>query len=48
MCMTFGCNPQIYFCHFFSQFELGKVLPKHIDTCYLVNATPSSILAATF
>ena len=23
MCMTFGYNPQINFCHFFSQFELS-------------------------
>ena len=23
MCMTFGYNPQIIFCHFFSQFELS-------------------------
>ena len=22
MCMTFGCNPQINFCHFFSNLDL--------------------------
>ena len=35
MCMKFGCNCQINFCHFFSQLELlnshflAQLLPKH-------------------
>ena len=28
MCMTFGYNPQINFCHFFSQFELNHFWAK--------------------
>ena len=43
ICMTFACNPQIKFCHFLRSFNLvivlARLLPKHIDTGYLVNAT---------
>ena len=42
MCMTFGYNPQINFCHFFSQFELShfgaQLLQKLMDIRYLVSA----------
>ena len=35
MCMTFGCNPRIIFCHFFRSSDLGL---KHLDTGYLMDA----------
>ena len=50
MCMRFGCIPQIIFCHFVL-FELrsflAQLLPKHIDTGYLKNATLPTILAGS-
>ena len=36
MGIPFGCNPQIRFCHFFCCSDL-----KHLNTGYLVNATPT-------
>ena len=45
--MRFRCNPQINFCLFFLQFELSQFLARHIDTRYLVKATPT-ILAGFF
>ena len=52
MCMTFGYNPQINFCHFFSQFELrhfwAKLLQKLMDIRYLVSATPPTIYPNPF
>ena len=52
MCMMFGCNPQIIFWILFLQFELSHylawLLPKHVDTGYLVNATPPTILTRSF
>ena len=51
MCMEFGCNLQILLVTFL-QFELChfcvRFLPKHIDTGYLGNATPPTILAGYF
>ena len=51
MSMSFGCNPQINLCRCF-QFELShflaQLLPKYIDTGYLVNATAPSILVGSF
>ena len=43
MCMRFGCNPQINFCHFFCvelRHFLAYFLPKHLDIEYLVKANP--------
>ena len=43
MCTRFGCNPQIIFVTFFAELTksfLARLLPKHIDTGNLVNATP--------
>ena len=52
MSMTFGFNSQINSCHFFNTFErsqfLARLLAKHIDTGYLVNATPPTALAISF
>ena len=39
MCMTFGYNPQINFCHFFHSLNL-VILQKLIDIRYLVSANP--------
>ena len=51
MCMRFSSNPQINFV-FFSQFKLSRflaqLLPKHINTGYLVKATPPPILPGPF
>ena len=48
MCMTFGFNPQINFSNFFTvrTYFFGSL--KHIDTWYLVNAAPSTILTGSF
>ena len=52
MSMRFGCNPQINLFKFVSQFELShflpQLLPKHIDTGYLVNATPPTSFTPIF
>ena len=44
MCMTFGYNPQINFCHFFYSLNLvifgAQLLLKLMDIRYLVSATP--------
>ena len=49
MFMRFHCNLLINFCHFFRSLNLviflAQLLPKHIDTTYLVNATPPAIIA---
>ena len=49
MCMRFGCNPQINFCHFFQSLNLVNFwlnfYQSIIDTGYLVNATPPTVLA---
>ena len=45
MCMRVGCNTQINFCHFFSNFNFAifwlDFYQSIIDTGYLVNATPT-------
>ena len=49
MCTTFACNPQIYFCHFFTSLNVvvfGGL--KHIDSEYLVNPTLPTILPGSF
>ena len=48
MCMPFYCSHQINYI-FFSQIELKSYIhiPKHTDTGYLVNATPSTILTGS-
>ena len=48
MYMTFGCNPN--FCHFFfTSLNFKSFLGfKHIDTRYLVNPTPPTILPGCF
>ena len=47
MCMWFGYNPWIYFCHFFHYVNFvifwPQVLWKCIDSGYLVSATPYTI-----
>ena len=52
MCMTVGCNSQINFCHFFRSLNLvffcSTSSKKHIDTGYLVNATPPTVLPDVF
>ena len=52
ICMTFACNPQINFCHFLSSLNLvivlAQLLSNHIDTGYLVNATPPTIVVRYF
>ena len=48
--MTFAYNPQINYVTFL-QFELiffVQPLPKHIDTGYLMNATPPTITFGSF
>ena len=46
MCMTFGCNPQI-FCHFFHSLNV-VIFKVYINTGYLVNATPLTVLPRSF
>ena len=51
--VLFGCNPQIIFLFLSSQFELSdflaQLLPTHIYTGYLVNATPpTSLVQSSF
>ena len=50
MCMTFSCNPEIIFYHFVSilNLVLAHLVPKHISTGYLGNATPPTILPISF
>ena len=43
MCITFGGNPQINFCHVFAVWTLSSLGLMHLDTGYLVNATPSTV-----
>ena len=47
MCMWFGCNPWINFCHFFHFVNFvifwPQILWKCIDSGYLVSATPHTI-----
>ena len=47
MCMTFGYNPQINFCHFFHSLNLlifwAQLLQKLMDIRYLVSATSPTI-----
>ena len=45
MCMTFDCNPPIFFYFFRS---LNFVSIKHSDTGYFVNAAPSTTLTGSF
>ena len=47
MCMTFCCNPEINvtFCSAATHSCLGL---KYLDTGYLVNATPLTVLARSF
>ena len=48
--MTFGCNHQFNFCHFFGSLNLSRLLPQplltHIDTGYLVKTTPTSVVGS--
>ena len=50
MCMSFGYNPQINFCHFFHSLNLvifwAQLLLKLMDIRYLVSATPPTIFWA--
>ena len=50
MCMTFGYNPQINFCHFFHSLNLvifwAQLLLKLMDIRYLVSATPPTIFSS--
>ena len=52
MCMTFGYNPQINFCHFFHSLNLvifwAQLLLKLLDIRYLVSATPPTIFSQFF
>ena len=52
MCMWFGCNPCIKFCHFFhfTNFVIfwPQILRKCRDSGYLVSATPHIILYWSF
>ena len=52
MCMTFGYNPQINFCHFSYSLNLvifrAQLLLKLMDIRYLVSATPPTILSQSF
>ena len=47
MCMWFGYNPQTNFCHFFCILNLvifqAWILPKYIDSVYLVCGTPPTV-----
>ena len=48
ICMWFGYNPQIIFCHFFRKLNLAifpaLYLAKWMDRVYLVGATPPTVL----
>ena len=48
MCMWFGYNCEIIFCHFFHFVNLVLFLPQCIDSGYLVSATPHTILYRSF
>ena len=52
MCMTFGYNPQISFCHFFYSLNLvifwAQLLLKLMDIRYLVSTTPPTIFSQSF
>ena len=48
MCMWFGYNCEIIFCHFFHFVNLVIFLPQCIDSGYLVSATPHTILYQSF
>ena len=48
MCMWFGYNCEIIFCHFFHFVNLVIFLPQCIDSGYLVSAAPHTILYRSF
>ena len=52
MCMWFGYNPQIIFCHFFAFLTFVifqvRILSKGIASGYLVCATPPTVLCQSF
>ena len=48
MCMWFGYNCEIIFCHFFHFVILVIFLPQWIDSGYLVSATPHTNLYRSF
>ena len=48
MCMWFGYNCEIIFCHFFHFVNLVIFWPQWIDSGYLVSATPHTILYRSF
>ena len=48
MCMWFGYNCWIIFCHFFHFVNLVIFRPQCIDSGYLVSATPHTILYRSF
>ena len=48
MCMWFGYNCEITFCHFFHFVNLVIFRPQCIDSGYLVSATPYTILYRSF
>ena len=48
MCMCFGYNCEIIFCHFFHFVNLVIFWPQCIDSGYLVSTTPHTILYRSF
>ena len=48
MCMWFGYNCEVIFCHFFHFVNLVIFWPQWIDSGYLVSATPHTILYRSF
>ena len=52
ICMWFGYNPQIIFCHFFCMLKLAIFtalsMTKRKDRGYLVGATPPTVLYRYF
>ena len=46
--VTFSCNPQINFITFFTAQTWSFWGLKHLDTGYLVNTTPPTVLAGSF
>ena len=48
MCIWFGYNCEVIFCHFFHFVNLVIFWPQCIDSGYLVSATPQTILYPSF
>ena len=47
MCMLFGYNRRIIFCHFFHKMNL-VIFPAKVNTMYLVYAAPPTVLLRSF